>query len=130
MNPISRKIPSSDAMIARNTRPAGPDFSIALKTDPIAQSQCGVSLSQTSALISNVGVDVLPVGEPVAYSATVRVRREPSDLVTLGKILASHPVENIAGDAALYWESEFAPARRCPIDGCARKSRACSSDVQ
>src|ERR1700691_2207510 len=81
MNPMRRKIPSSEARIASSTTPAAPSFSIPLETDPITQSEAGIDLTLGAILASHVARDVVAGGEPVAQTTPESVSRKASDLV-------------------------------------------------
>src|SRR5579863_5320865 len=130
MNPTNRKIPISETKIACNTSPAGPSFSIALKMNPITQSETGIGLTLGPILTGHIAVDVLPIGKLIAQSAAKSVCGETSDLVDLGEVLAAHREEKVACDAMLKRECKLGPARRCPIHGSSHKTGASSGHVQ
>lgn len=130
MNATRRRIPSSDPKIARSTSPAGPNLSIALKTDSITKSECGVGQPLAPLLASYVTLDVVPVEEPIAQSTAVGVRGELPDLVDLRKIFAAHAKEDVAANAAIQGKSELAPARWLPGDRRSDKPAAGAGDVK
>src|SRR5579862_1792336 len=130
MNPISRQIPSRDPRMACKTSPAGPSFSIPLKMNPITQSKAGIGLTLGSVLPSHIAVYVLPFGKLVTQPAAKSVRRETSDLIDLGKVLAPHCEEEVAGDATLQRKSQLSPARGRPVNGSPSKTAACPRHVQ
>ena len=130
MNPMRRKIPSSEARIASSTNPAAPSFSIPLETDPITHSEAGIDLTLGAILASHVARDVLAGGEPVAQTTAESVSRKASDLVDLSKVFATHAEENVAGDAALQREAKFCPAGWRPVDGSTDEPSTSASHVQ
>src|SRR6202161_3316019 len=130
MNPTRRKIPSRESKIACNTKPAGPSFSIPLKTDAITQSEAGIGLALVADLAGYISVDVLTGSKLITQSTSERVSGEASDLINLSKVFAAHAEENVADDATLQGEAKLGPAGRRPRNGRAHKAGTGSSDVQ
>src|SRR5580704_4621803 len=130
MNPTRSRIPSSEARIASSTNPAGPSFSIPLKTDPITQSEAGIDLPAGAILASYIAADVLAGGELIAQTTADSVGRKAPNLIDLGKVFAAHSEEDVAGKTASQWETKFAPAGGCPIDGSTHESSTSAGQVQ
>src|SRR6202042_2248260 len=128
MNPTRRKIPSRENRMACNTKPAGPSFSIPLKTDAITQSEAGIGLALVADLAGDISVDVLTGSKLITQSTAERVGGEASDLINLGKVFAAHAEDDVAEDATLQGEAKLGPAGRRPGNG--RRSEEHTSELQ
>src|SRR5580698_9963639 len=124
MNPIRRKIPNIDPRMAFTTMPAAPNFSTALKVDPITQSETGFRLVVSANLAGDISRHILCGGKLIAQAGTPGVGGEAADLIDLGKILAANRIENIAGQIAPQRKPEPSPSRCHPLRRTADKTCA------